>query len=299
MKIAVLVVTYNRKELLAENISAITTQSYRDFDFYICDNASTDGTADLVKAMAKNDSRIKYYNTGSNLGGAGGFAFGLNIILQKDYDYCWMMDDDSIPEYDSLERLIKTAELLGKDNFSFLANNVLWTDKTPCKMNKCPALREPNKFEKENGIVPINRCSFVGCFINADVAKKAGLPFKEFFIYGDDTEYTLRLNKYKESYWVKESIIIHKMPNNVRIGIAEAIADRIERYEYEYRNLIYIHRNYWKYSWGKIIFLYIKECAKVILRAKDNRFKRLKMIIVGFKKGIKFSPKVLFPGQEW
>ncbi|MCH5303735.1 MAG: glycosyltransferase [Ruminococcus sp.] len=299
MKLAILVVTYNRKELLMENISAIASQSYGDFDFYICDNASTDGTADAVKLRAEKDSRIKYYNTGSNLGGAGGFAFGLNIVLQEDYDYCWIMDDDSIPEPDSLEKLMKTAEIIGKDNFSFLANYVVWTDGQPCKMNICMPLREQNEFEKENGIVPINRCSFVGCFINADAARKVGLPFKEFFIYGDDVEYTLRLNSYKKSYMVEKSVIVHKMPSNVRIGIAEAPAERIERYGYEYRNRIYYTRRYFKDSWARIIYKYIKECAKVILRSKDNRIKRLKMIIGGFKNGIKFNPEILFPEQKW
>ena len=48
MNIAILVVTYNRKNLLYENISAIRKQSYIKYDYYICDNASTDGTHQIV-----------------------------------------------------------------------------------------------------------------------------------------------------------------------------------------------------------------------------------------------------------
>ena len=42
--IAILVVTYNRKHMLLENINAILNQSYKEFDYYVIDNASTDGT---------------------------------------------------------------------------------------------------------------------------------------------------------------------------------------------------------------------------------------------------------------
>ena len=70
-KIVALVVTYNRKQLLKENIEALLNQNNNEFDILIVDNASTDGTEELVKSFENN--RIIYENTGANLGGAGGF----------------------------------------------------------------------------------------------------------------------------------------------------------------------------------------------------------------------------------
>ena len=43
MKIAIIVVTYNRKKLLEETIEAILKQSYKDFELLLIDNNSTDG----------------------------------------------------------------------------------------------------------------------------------------------------------------------------------------------------------------------------------------------------------------
>lgn len=43
---AVLVVTYNRVNLLKENIEALLNQTRNDLDIYIVDNASSDGTAE-------------------------------------------------------------------------------------------------------------------------------------------------------------------------------------------------------------------------------------------------------------
>lgn len=293
-EIAILVVTYNRKKLLQENIEAILKQTYGKFDYFICDNASIDGTRELVEACMENDGRIHYDHTGANLGGAGGFSYGLKKIVKKGYQYCWMMDDDAVPEPDALERLVRAAELLGKDDFSFLASTVLWTDGTPCKMNQYTI--QTNVYDHlratQNGLLPIERCSFVGCFVNLDCTRKVGLPIKEFFIYGDDTEYTLRLSQCKNAYMCSGSVIIHKMSVNVRIGVAEALAERIPRYEYEYRNKIYIYRNHNGFPWIKILLRYGKECAKVLIRSKDNKGKRIGVIIKGFFRGLFFHPPI-------
>lgn len=70
--VAAIVVTYNRKILLRENLQALCKQSYEKLDILIIDNASTDGTYEYIKDLL-NDARILYFNTGANLGGAGGF----------------------------------------------------------------------------------------------------------------------------------------------------------------------------------------------------------------------------------
>ncbi|MCG4650613.1 glycosyltransferase, partial [Bifidobacterium longum] len=71
-KIACVVVTYNRKKLLRENLLALLKQTYSRFDILVIDNHSTDGTYKYIKDLLENE-RIIYINTGKNLGGAGGF----------------------------------------------------------------------------------------------------------------------------------------------------------------------------------------------------------------------------------
>ena len=100
-KIVAVVVTYNRKELLEENIKALLNQSYENLDILIIDNASTDGTEKVVKKYVSD--KLKYMNTGANLGGAGGFNFGIRQAIERNYDYCWVMADDTIPTPTALE----------------------------------------------------------------------------------------------------------------------------------------------------------------------------------------------------
>lgn len=81
-EIAAVVVTYNRKELLKKNIEALLKQTYKEFDIYIIDNASTDGTYEYIKEYI-DSNQIHYENTNKNLGGAGGFNFGIKKVVES------------------------------------------------------------------------------------------------------------------------------------------------------------------------------------------------------------------------
>lgn len=85
-KVVAVVVTYNRKKLLEENIKALLEQEDKDFDILIVDNSSTDGTQEMVEKY-KTD-KLKYINTGKNLGGAGGFNFGVRQAIKQGYRLC-------------------------------------------------------------------------------------------------------------------------------------------------------------------------------------------------------------------
>lgn len=76
MKIAAVVVTFNRKEYLVKNIEALLAQVNAPMDILIIDNASTDGTEETIRHYM-DAGQILYENTGENLGGAGGFNFGI------------------------------------------------------------------------------------------------------------------------------------------------------------------------------------------------------------------------------
>lgn len=290
---AVLVVTYNRVNLLKENIEALLFQTRDDLDIYIVDNASTDGTAELVKKYMEKNSNIFYYNTGSNLGGAGGFSYGLKIIYQKSYKYCWIMDDDTVPTEKAYESLVNKAQII-KDDFSFLCSYVKWTDGKLCSMNIPGVKRELfSKFDLlENHLLFIKTASFVSLFVNVDIAKRVGLPIKEFFIYGDDCEYTLRLSKLKNGYWDFDSVVVHKMARNVNVDIVTESIDRLDRHYYNVRNLTYIAK---KYGWDGIpVFLLhtIGDFIRVILLSKSYKLKRLAIICKGFFAGIAFNPMI-------
>ncbi len=290
---AVLVVTYNRVNLLKENIEALLAQTRSDFDIYIIDNASNDGTFELVNGYVNNNDNIFYYNTGSNLGGAGGFSYGLRIIYQKNYKYCWIMDDDTVPLEQAYESLVSKADVL-KDQFSFLCSYVKWTDGKLCNMNIPGVKRELfSKFDLlENHLLYVKTASFVSLFINMHVAKRVGLPIKEFFIYGDDCEYTLRLSKIKPGYWDFDSVVIHKMARNANVDIVTEQADRLDRHYYNVRNLTYIAKKYGKDGIPVFLLRTVGDFFRVLFCSKSLKMRRLKIICKGLFAGIAFNPSI-------
>jgi glycosyltransferase involved in cell wall biosynthesis len=59
---------YNSEKYLSQSIESLLGQTYEDFVLIISDNASTDGTAEICKSYAAQDSRIRYYRNAENIG---------------------------------------------------------------------------------------------------------------------------------------------------------------------------------------------------------------------------------------
>jgi rhamnopyranosyl-N-acetylglucosaminyl-diphospho-decaprenol beta-1,3/1,4-galactofuranosyltransferase len=104
--IAAVVVTFNRRALLVECVDALLPQTVPLDQIFIIDNASTDGTEELVRLKGFADhARITYIRMQKNSGGSGGFYEGMRIAFEKNYDWIWVMDDDAEPEVNALETL--------------------------------------------------------------------------------------------------------------------------------------------------------------------------------------------------
>lgn len=293
-RIAAIVVTYNRIQMLKENILALLSQTH-SCDIIVVDNASTDGTNAFFNAFQ--DSRVHYFNTGKNVGGSGGFAYGVSIAEEQGYDYFWIMDDDSIPEQDALESMVNKANLLN-DEFSFIASLVYWTDGSLCEMN-LPGLRYKGAGDAKLDlidkyhIIPIETGSFVGCFVNSKVSRQAGLPIADFFIYGDDNEYTKRLRRYLPAYLDLDSHVVHKAPTNRGGYIAEVSEDRIGRFFFQARNGVYIEKKNGFVALLKKMKNVAIQTRDILLTAKTAKGKRLLTLYRGFFAGFFFNPEIM------
>lgn len=290
-KTAAIVVTYNRKELLLQNIEALLKQTMRNqLEIVIIDNASTDGTFESIKRYV-DTGEIIYINTGSNLGGAGGFQYGIRYAAEHDYEFVWVMDDDCIPRENTLEKFYEADQIL-KGDYGFLSSKVLWKDLSICSMNiqRKTLTKNISKFDQK--ILPIVMASFVSLFIKISVVKKVGLPIKEFFIWTDDWEYTRRISRTYPCYVVTDSIVIHKSTSNIGANIYSDSYDRLSRYKYLYRNDVYLYRREGVRGAIYEVFRLSGHIVKVIFKAEDHKFERIKLIIKGTISGLDFNPNI-------
>ncbi|MGM9953157.1 MAG: glycosyltransferase family 2 protein [Intestinibaculum porci] len=289
-KVAIVVVTYNRLKLLLQAIDALLKQTYTNADILIINNASTDETEETLKPYAQRGD-ILYFNTGENLGGAGGFNFGLRTAYEQGYDYYWMMDDDSIPTPTALAEMMKADEDL-KGQYSYLASYVFWKDGSPCKMN-APRIADDwinDAALAEKGVMRIQKSTFVGFFTKKDIVEKVGLPIKEFFIWSDDTNYCWRCNEVAPGYLVVDSKVEHRIVSNVNADIITDDTDRLARYVYAFRNRYY---NYRMVGSAKNYKIYVfKKFMKILTKSKNQKWKRIRVMMKGVRAGKHFNPPI-------
>lgn len=289
-KIVAVVVTYNRKELLKECILALLNQSVDNLEILIVDNASTDGTYDYIHSFIE-DKKIIYRNTGKNIGGAGGFNYGMKVAYELGCDFMWLMDDDCIVSENTLSSLLKTHETLN-GKYGFLSSKVLWKDNSLCRMN----IQKKNLFSKNtdwtSDLVKITMATFVSFFIKTSVVKDVGLPISEFFIWADDLEYSNRISKKYPCYLVNSSVVTHKSKFNIGSNLVADESNDLSRYSFSYRNECYIakHENIIGKAFFCMKFAFHKYKIKQSSSCRKNE--KLEIINKAIREGDTFNPKI-------
>lgn len=284
------VVTFNKKEMLSECVEALLNQSIPLDKIIVFDNASTDGTKDYLQSIQY--ERLETIFSEKNLGGAGGFNQAIKEGMKFNPNYIWIMDDDSIVEANALEELLKAKDQLN-NQFGFLSSNVLWIDRTPCLMNIQKVAKVWNS-KAVAGLIQLETASFVSLFVNTDAIKSVGYPISDFFIWGDDIEYTQRISRELPSYFVPNSVVIHKMNENTEVDILKDNKDRIPRYYYDIRNKFYRFKQMGKKELFKYILKILVLVIKVVFSNTPYKMLKLKTIFKGFISGITFNPSIEF-----
>ena len=245
-KIAAVVVTYNRKELLKECLDALLNQTYPLDSIIIIDNASTDGTPEFLKENGYLDNpKIDYVRLPENTGGAGGQYTGIKKAYEEGFDWVWCFDDDGIAKNDALEELIKyknentvlNSLVIDSSNHNLLSFGLIDTT------NK-KKYYKTEEAEKANFINHIN--PFNGTLLPINIIRKIGLPEEEFFIWGDEREYLKRVLFYQfQIKTISKSKIYHPGILDKKGGLQEKryIIPPWKIY-YEVRNSLFIYKKY-------------------------------------------------------
>ena len=292
-RIVAIIVTYNRCELLLEALDALKN-CIGNCDIFVIDNASTDGTKDKVTPYI-DQKMIFYFNTGRNLGGAGGFNFGVRKAYEAGYDYIWLMDDDTIVKKDTLTELLEQAKAL-KGNFGWLSSLALWIDGNECLMNYQEIDKDWNSEKKNilNGRLRCQAATFVSLFVNRVAVEEVGLPIKEYFIWGDDTEYTKRISKKYSCYFVPSSQVTHKMKSNMVTTSFEEFSDkdRIDRMFYSIRNDLCTYSRISKRHYYVMILDFLLLIGKVLRSNQPYKGRKIKVIVEAVWCGLWFRPPI-------
>ena len=301
-KIAAVLVTYNRVELLKLAVESLLQQSFELKYIIIVDNNSNDGTSTYLKEISSD--KIRIVTLSENTGGAGGFHVGMDYAHKLDIDFIWIMDDDAIASKSALNELIIALDELAinHEHPGFLCSHVL-SDTNECmnvpevskKRNSTGYFSWPNF--AASGIIGVDKATFVSVLINKKIVTELGLPIKEMFIWGDDTEYTWRISSQYSCYYVASSIVYHKRVLAKSLSLAtEVNVQRIPWYGFLYRNNLYNVRKHGKLKDYLIYTNYVlKDFFKTVFSSNGMKFKKISVLITGVLKGVLFNPKIKHP----
>jgi GT2 family glycosyltransferase len=195
MRVLAHVHTFNDADIIDRTIEAVLRQTRPVDGILVVDNASTDGT--LERPSLRNATVLRHRE---NMGTSGAVVTGLRFALERDYDWIWFFDADSLVLPDALEKLLNLYSSWPdslQDETAFLA---------------CMARGESDKRPwfggvfTRRGIEVVNPPSkeryyscdtyiWSGCLYRLAAVRRIGLPNPNYVLDWGDFEYGYRVMK--------------------------------------------------------------------------------------------------------
>jgi len=260
--VAAVVVTHNRKELLVKCLRAILDQTYAVDRIFVIDNASSDGTPQMLERLDfMKHPQLEYIRLAENMGGAGGFHEGIKLAYDRGFDWIWLMDDDGLPYPTSLENLMN---MTGRYQFlgPLLVDSHNLSSSSPWRKSTISRVSESEAIACDGCIVG-QISIFNGTLISRQMVATIGYPKKEFFIWGDEEEYRRRAVRAGYLPVTVCSAIHYHPPCRLRIkrlpmrlGSVWLPEDKFRLYVYV-RNFSYIHSRYASFDSVKFYVKYL------------------------------------------
>lgn len=287
--ITTVVVTFNRKVLLRQALSAHAAQACPASRLIVVDNHSTDGTREMLANEGWLDMPgLELLALSENTGGAGGFSAGLKHALDSGAEWVWMMDDDAEPHPTALQELIKIATDPGQI-YGSLAVSGPSTSWLTLVLD--PPLGEVEHVHEVPAQATVQFLPFLGFLIHRDLVARIGLPDTGYFIAADDLEYCVRAQSHGAHIIVAgKSHIEHpkSRPYKVRIlghTLTCLALPPWKRY-YDTRNRLLIAREH--YGWRLLTHTIPGSFVRLIatLIKEPNKLKQAYAFLAGFLDGL-------------
>ena len=200
-RVAAVIVTHKRVDLLRASLDIVANQTRPVEWVIVVDNGCEDAVRDLLNDVA--GDRGVYLPSATNLGGAGGFAYGFLQALALGAEAVWCADDDGRPEdTEVLATLMDCATRHCLDEVSPVVCNLAEPDKLAFPLRRGIEWRryrselfDPKHPVEEQDFLPNIASLFNGALISADAMARIGVPDYRLFIRGDEVEYHRRLSR--------------------------------------------------------------------------------------------------------
>ena len=198
-KVAITILTMNKKHLIDDCLSTLRKNtSYKNYRTIVVDNASTDGTAELIKKKFK---WVDLIVNNENLGFARGQNVGIKFAVEKyDPDYVFLLNDDTqMIQKDWLTKMVEAAE--SDYDVGIVGCRLIYSDgklQFFAKNHEVHLIQknDPREYSDEGIIQDVNSTIGATFLIKKRLIDKIGLIDPGYYpIYGDEIDYCERAKK--------------------------------------------------------------------------------------------------------
>lgn len=244
-EIGVVICNYNKEKEVLDCIQSVLESKYQDFDLYVVDNGSTDGSVPAIQE--RYSGQLTLLANQENLGGSGGFNTGLRVAYEKGYSYLMCIDNDALLDENAIGNLWKflqehpEAGMAGAKVYHLEAPD--YVQQFGQKIDFEYFCTEVNYFNAyEDGSMPdylyTDAVAACALMVRRSIVDEIGLMPEDNFLYWDDTEWCYLCNQagYKVAS-VGNAVALHAM------GAKKELENTFPTY-YAWRNWIYFFARY-------------------------------------------------------
>jgi rhamnopyranosyl-N-acetylglucosaminyl-diphospho-decaprenol beta-1,3/1,4-galactofuranosyltransferase len=216
--VAVVVVTYNRADLLGQVLDGLAAQTHEPDAVIVVDNASEDHTRAVLDAHV--GLGLQRIHLEENTGGAGGFRAGTEAAYLQGFDRIWLIDDDVVPAPDCLALLMAEDEAAVMSVREDIHGRLVEKAATDFDLSR-PWTTRPKRRMVETDYgdrhampprVELHNIAFEGPLFRREVIDTIGLPDASFFIFYDDVDFALRARRAGYRIWaIRDAVLVRQL----------------------------------------------------------------------------------------
>jgi len=243
--VAVVVVTYNRADLLGRMLDGLAAQTREPDAVIVVDNASEDHTREVLDA--RRGLTLQRIHLPENTGGAGGFRAGVEAAYSQGFDRIWLMDDDVVPAPDCLALLMAEDEACLMSVREDVHGRLMEKAATDFDLTRFWSIHPKRRMvETDYGDrhamprrVELQNVAFEGFLLRREVVDAIGVPDSSFFIFYDDVDFALRARRAGYRIWaLRDAVLVRQLDFSQQHDLAGW------KGYYMYRNLFAVHFRY-------------------------------------------------------
>ena len=299
LKVFIIILNWNGKADTLACLNSLQKSTYSNQEIIVVDNGSSDDSVEQIKSLYPS---VTLLETGKNLGYAEGNNVGLRYVLEKESDYIFIINNDTIISKNCITELIKSAIRI--PNAGILSPLVMYYDEPDVIWYAGTLLDERNyrfscdadgqhidTFDRK---APYKTISGAGCalMMPTKILSQIGLFHKDYFLYFEEMDLSYRMTKSSYDVVVVPSAKMwHKIGSS--FDLHKEHASKIKVYFWQRNRLLWAKRNLPNLTRWKIYCLTLKDLLPKIHINRDNNYPLHKLLYWHLKETLKtFSDPV-------